>query len=135
MTTNFRSNEITKMLDKFFDDKCLFSKSGSAERGPGFLCGLYIVLIFTSLLYNIVMSQEYLTKYGLSRSQVIVQNIIDVCISIFSIIFIYHMCYICRGFLGFVLFLILNISIGLIRSSIFKSYSAATIKMYGNKLK
>ena len=135
MTTNFRSNEITKILDKFFDDKCLFRKSGSVERGPGFLCGIYIFMIFTSLLFNIVMSQEYLTKYGLSRSQVIVQNIIDVCISIFSIIFIYHMCYICRGFLGLVLLVIFNICVQFIRRIMFKTYNQASIKMLDAKLK
>ena len=135
MTTNFRSNQLTKMLDKFFDDKCLYAKSGSVQRGPGFLCGFYIFLIFTSLIYNIVMSQEYLTKYGLTRGEIVLQNIIDVFIALFSIVFIYHMCYICRGFLGFVLLIIFNISIQFIRRILFKSYNTASIKMYTNKLK
>ena len=135
MSTNFRSNQLTKMLDKFFDDKCLYAKSGSVQRGPGFLCGFYIFLIFTSLIFNIVMSQEYLTKYGLTRSQIILQNMIDIVISLLSIAFIYHMCYICRGFLGFVLLIILNISIQFIRRIIFKSYNTASIKMYIDKLK
>jgi hypothetical protein len=135
MSTNFRSNQLTKMLDKFFDDKCLYAKSGSVQRGPGFLCGFYIFLIFTSLIYNIVMSQEYLTKYGLSREQVVLQNMIDIVISLLSIVFIYHMCYICRGFLGFVLLIVFNISIQFIRRILFKTYNTASIKMYMNKLK
>ena len=133
MTTNFRSNQLTKMLDKFFDDKCLYAKSGSVQRGPGFLCGFYIFLIFISLIYNIVISQEYLTKYGLTRGQIILQNIIDIFIALFSIVFIYHMCYICRGFLGFVLLIIFNISVQFIRGILFKSYNTASIKMYMNK--
>ena len=135
MSTNFRSNQLTKMLDKFFDDKCLYAKSGSVQRGPGFLCGFYIFLIFTSLIYNIVMSQEYLTKYGLSREQVVLQNMIDIVISLLSIVFIYHMCYICRGFLGFVLLIVFNISVQFIRRILFKTYNTASIKMYMNKLK
>ena len=135
MSTNFRSNQLAKMLDTFFDDKCLYAKSGSVQRGPGFLCGFYIFLIITSLIYNIVMSQEYLTKYGLTRGQVVLQNMIDISVSLLSITFIYHMCYICRGFLGFVLLIILNISIQFIRRIIFKSYNTASIKMYMDKLK
>jgi len=130
MTTNFRSNWLTTKLDKIFDDKCLFSKSGSVYRGPGFLCGLYIILIFTSLIFNIVISQEYLVKYGLTREQVVIQNIIDVAIAIFSIVFIYHMCYICRGFLGLVLLIVINMCIQFIRKIVFKTYNQTSIKMY-----
>jgi len=135
MTTKFRSNQLTKMLDKFFDDKCLYAKSGSVHRGPGFLCGFYIVIIFIGLISNIVMSQKYLTKYGISRNQVILQNIIDIIICLLSIIFIYHMCYICRGFLGFVLLIIINIIINLIRFSIFTNYHTAAIKAGFNSIK
>ena len=78
MTTEIRSNWLTKQLDKIFDDKCLFSKSGTQQRGPGFLCGLYIILIIVGLVFNIVMTEKNMTKYGLSRGQVVLQNIIDV---------------------------------------------------------
>ena len=128
MTTNFRSNWLTTKLDKIFDDKCLYAKSGSVQRGPGFICGLYILLIVIGLIYNIVISQEYFIKYGLTRQQVVLQNIIDVCIALFSVIFIYHMCYICRGFLGFVLLIVFNLIIALIRNAIFKSYFQASMK-------
>jgi len=117
------------MLDKFFDDKCLYAKSGSVQRGPGIICGLYILLIVTGLIYNIVISQQYLTKYGLTREQVLLQNGIDILLTIFSIVFIYHMCYICRGFVGFLVLLLINMSLGLIRAAIFSNYTKASLKM------
>ena len=129
MSTKFRSNVITNMLDKVFDDKCLYAKSGSVQRGPGIICGLYILLIITGLIYNIVISQQYLTKYGLTRQQVLLQNGIDILLAIFSIVFIYHMCYICRGFVGFLVLLLINMSLGLIRAAIFSNYTKASIKM------
>ena len=129
MSTKFRSNVITNMLDKFFDDKCLYAKSGSVQRGPGLFCGLYILLIVTGLIYNIVISQQYLTKYGLTREQVFLQNGIDILLAIFSIVFIYHMCYICRGFVGFLVLLLINMSLGLIRAAIFSNYTKASFKM------
>ena len=58
MSTKFRSNIITNMLDKFFDDKCLYAKSGSVQRGPGLICGLYILLIVTSFIYNIELNMD-----------------------------------------------------------------------------
>ena len=129
MSTNFRSNAITKMLDQIFDDKCLYAKSGSVQRGPGLICGLYILLIITSLIFNIVTTQKNLTQYGLSRGQILIQNGIDLLIAIFSIVFIYHMCYICRGFVGFLVLLLINMSIGLIRLAVFKNYAKASFKM------
>jgi len=129
MSTNFRSNAITKMLDQIFDDKCLYAKSGSVQRGPGLICGLYILLIITSLIFNIVTTQKNLTQYGLSRGQILIQNGIDLLIAIFSIVFIYHMCYICRGFVGFLVLLLIHGSIGLIRAAVFSSYTKASIKM------
>jgi hypothetical protein len=129
MSTNFPSNAITEMLDKIFDDKCLYAKSGSVQRGPGIICGFYILLIVTGLIYNLVMTQEYLNKYGLSRGQILVQNGIDLLLAIFNIVFIYHMCYICRGFVGFLVLLLINGSIGLIRLSVFQNYAKASIKM------
>lgn len=129
MSTKFRSYAITNMLDKVFDDKCLYAKSGSVQRGPGIICGLYILLIVTGLIYNIVISQRYLTKYGLTREQVLLQNGIDILLAIFSIVFIYHMCYICRGFVGFLVLLLINMSLGLIRAAIFSNYTKASIKM------
>lgn len=129
MSTKFRSNAITNMLDKVFDDKCLYAKSGSVQRGPGIICGLYILLIITGLIYNIVISQQYLTKYGLTREQVFLQNGIDILLAIFSIVFIYHMCYICRGFVGFLVLLLINMSFGLIRAAIFSNYTKASFEM------
>lgn len=132
MSKNFRSNAITKILDKFFDDKCLYAKSGSVQRGPGLICGLYILLIITALIFNIVTTQN-LTKYGISREQILVQNGIDLLITIFSIVFIYHMCYICRGFVGFLVLLLINMSIGFIRFAVFKNYDKASFKMGFNE--
>ena len=86
-------------------------------------------LIITGLIYNLFTTQEYLTKYGLSRGQILIQNGIDLILAIFNIVFIYHMCYICRGFVGFLVLLLINGSIGLIRAAVFSSYTKASIKM------
>jgi hypothetical protein len=120
MSTKFRSNVLTKLLDKIFDDKCLYAKSGSVQRGPGIMCGFYIFFIIISLIYSLIITQK-LTKFGFTREHILVQNAIDIVISIFSVIFIYHMCYICRGFVGFIILFIINICILMLRVHIFKN--------------
>ena len=134
MIKHLRSNTITKMLDKFFNDKCLYTKSRSVQRGPGFLCQFYIFLILLSLIYNIIKSQEYVDDKNVlfTRRQVILQNVIDIFLSLFSIIFIYYMCYICRGFVGFVLLMIIMSLLSLIRYTIFKNYM--DLDFYGTQI-
>ena len=118
MSTKFRSNALTKLLDKIFDDKCLYAKSGSVQRGPGIMCGFYIFFIIISLIYSLIITQK-LTKFGLTRKDILIQNAIDIVISIFSVIFIYHMCYICRGFVGFIILFIINMCALMLRAHIF----------------
>ena len=49
-----------------------------------------------------------------------IKNIItDVVHALFSILFMYHMCYICRGFVGFLLLLLVNITYAVIRYGLF----------------
>ncbi|MDA7663835.1 hypothetical protein N8569_00875, partial [bacterium] len=98
--------------------------TGSGGNGKSIL-----IDIITNLIYNIVITQEYLTKYGLSRGQILIQNGIDLLLAIFNIVFIYHMCYICRGFVGFLVLLLINGSIGLIRAAVFSNYAKASFKM------
>ena len=129
MDKKLNNNAISKILNNIFDDKCLYSKSGSPERGPGLICGFYILLIISSFIYNIVTTQKYLTQYGISRGQIFIQNFIDILLLLFNIVFIYHMCYICRGFVGFLVLLLIHGSIGLIRAAVFSSYTKASIKM------
>ena len=127
MTTRFRSNPLAKLLDSIFDDKCLYRKSGSVERGPGVICGLYIFLLITGCIVNIIISQSFI-KYGVSRQSIIIQNIIDIVILLFSIYFMYHMCYICRGFVGFITLVLIMAFVGFIRWHIFSNYQQKTFK-------
>ena len=120
MTTKFRTNPLAKLLDTIFDDKCLYRKSGSVERGPGIICSIYIILLIIGTIVSVIMSQSY-TKYGVSRQSIIIQNIIDIVILLFGVYFIYHMCYICRGFVVFIILICLNALIFFIRWHIFSS--------------
>jgi hypothetical protein len=114
-------NSFTKNIDKIIDDKCLYNKDGSVSRGPGLICGFYIVSMILSTIFRIIKSQK-LIKYELTRKQILIQNIIDILLLILEITFMYHMCFICRGFLGFLLLIVVFSITNSIRSYLFKDY-------------
>ena len=132
MTTKFRTNPIAKFLDSIFNDKCSYSKSGSVQRGPGFICGLYIFILVFGSIAGIIMSQSY-TKFGISRQSIIIQNVIDVIILLFSIYFMYHMCYICRGFVGFLFLMLIIMLVNLIRYYFFSNYNKTVFKGFSDE--
>ena len=128
-------NAFTKNLDKVFNDKCLYSKSQVKKRGPVTLCGIYIVILALNALYNIYMNQKLYNQYGLPTQDLIIQNIIDIVGAGLSIVFIYHMCYICRGITGLFIILIFNITVSLTRGIVFKNYGKLVKKLYDEKNK
>jgi len=101
---------IVNLLNSVFDTKCLYKGSGEMKRGPGFICGFYIILIISGLIYNIAVPQE-----NIDKKKRIKHIIIDVIHTLFSVLFMYHMCYICRGFVGFLILLLINIIYAVIR--------------------
>ena len=105
---------ILKLLNSVFDTKCLYKKTGEIKRGPGIICGFYIFTIICSLFYNIAVPEKNIDKKER------IKNIIsDLLHTIFSVLFMYHMCYICRGFVGFLLLLLINITYFVIRYGLF----------------
>ena len=101
---------IVNLLNSVFDTKCLYKGSGEMKNGPGFICGFYIILIISGLIYNIAVPQE-----NIDKKKRIKHIIIDVIHTLFSVLFMYHMCYICRGFVGFLILLLINIIYAVIR--------------------
>ena len=127
MTTKFRTNPLAKLLDTIFDDNCLYSKSGSTQRGPGIICSIYMILLIVGTIVSVIMSQSY-TKYGVSRQSIIIQNIIDIVILLFGVYFIYHMCYICRGFVGFIILICLMALVNFIRWHMFSNFNTKVMR-------
>jgi len=105
---------IVKLLNSVFDTKCLYKKTGEIKRGPGFICGFYIIFMICSLFYSIAFPEKNIDKK--KRIKDIISDLIH---TIFSVLFMYHMCYICRGFVGFLLLLLINIIYFVIRYGLF----------------
>jgi len=105
---------IVKLLNSVFDTKCLYKKTGEIKRGPGFLCGFYIIIMICSLIFNIAFPEKNIDKKTRIKS-----FISDLIHTIFSVLFMYHMCYICRGFVGFLILLLINITYIVIRYGLF----------------
>ena len=97
-------------LSKVFDNKCLYDKKRVLQTGPGIICWICIVfnIIYT---INVLFSPEYALfgHYGT------IFKVVDLGFSLFSIVFLYNMCRICRGFVGYLILLVLGYILTLIR--------------------
>ena len=99
------SKALVKILNKVFKTKCSYDASGKMKNGPGTLCGLYILIIIAALVYGLFFPRE-----GLTEKEILKGRIFDIVYSLISIIFMYHMCFICRGFVGFLILFMLSVA-------------------------
>ena len=109
-------------LSNIFDNKCLYDKNRVLQIGPGIICWICIIwnIIYT---INVLFSSKYASlHYGT------IFKLVDLGFSLFSIVFLYNMCRICRGFVGFLIILVLGYILTLIRFKIIdKFYSKRNI--------
>ena len=122
-------NWIEKLVNGTFSDECQYNKNGEIIRGPGFFCGLWIILMIVSTIFNIVWSWSLAKDIKMPWSQILIQKIIDIVITWGLIIFVYNMCYRCRGWYAFFLVIIIMSVINLIRFHFFSSYKLAMIEV------
>ena len=105
---------IVNVLNMVFDTKCLYDASGKMINGPGIICGFYIIIMIIGLIINTYYSKKIKDK------KTRIKNIIsDVIHTTLSVLFMYHMCYICRGFVGFIILILIHIGYAAIRYGLF----------------
>ena len=125
--TEFSKNtkkNVYSWVDKIFQDACQKNWKGQIVRGPGIWCGLWIFLIVMGTIGNIVISWR-LVDYDVSKTQILIQNLIDIIISMVVIYFVIRMCYICRGWTALAVVIIFNMVFAALRLKFFSSYSMA----------
>jgi len=132
MATKMKSNWIGDLINGTFDDKCAYDSSGSRIRGPGLLCGGWILLLITGTILNIIWSWSLVDGVNLTWTSIIIQNIIDVMVTSLVVALAYNMCFICRGFVGFLVIWLLLTVISAIRWYLFSSYRTAIMATGGN---
>jgi hypothetical protein len=130
MNTLYSNNWIKDMIDNTFEDKCYYDSNGNRVRGPGIICGTWIFLLIIGTMLNIIWSWGLVDNVKVKWSDIVLQNIIDIVITGIIVSIAYNMCYICRGFIGFlVVWLVLTV-FNAIRWFFFSSYRKA-IQSYG----
>lgn len=124
--------KVDSWVDELFDDECFKNSSGKVVRGPGIICSIWIILIIIGAITNILATWN-LSKYNVSNGEILIQNFIDIILSMFQIYFTIRMCYICRPITGFFVLLVFNIIISAIRLKLFTSYRKGIMKMVKNQ--
>lgn len=130
--TKKTQKRVNSWVDNLFKDNCISNWKGEVIRGPGIWCGLWIVLIILGTVANIFYSWK-LTDYNLSKGNIVVQNIIDILISMVQVYFIMRMCYICRGPTALFFVIVFNIVFSALRLKLFSSYSKAIQESMKNR--
>ena len=91
-----------------FKDKCAEYIDSESKRRLGFICGLYIFLLILGVLYYIYNITYVLSKSDEDKDErlelvSIPLSIYEIIVGLISIWFMYYMCSICRGFIGFLI--------------------------------
>ena len=115
---------VHSWVDKLFQDACQKNWKGQVVRGPGVWCGLWVLLIVMGTIGNIVVSWR-LVDYDVSKTQIVLQNLIDIVVSMVVVYFVMRMCYICRGWTAFAVVIVFNMVFAALRLKFFSSYSLA----------
>ena len=108
-------NYITHTLDKLFKDECLYDKNNQKKSGPGIICLLFMFFIITDTIRNIKLNHS-ITE--LSDFAMYMEDLIDISSTLLVLTVTYHMCFICRGILGFFVVLTITSLIRYLRRSI-----------------
>lgn len=92
-----------------FRDKCIEYIDSESKRRLGFICGLYIFLLILGVIYYIYNISYILSKSDEDKDKIKVElfsipmSIYQIIFGLISIWFMYYMCSICRGFIGFLI--------------------------------
>ena len=114
---------VESWVNHLFQDSCQKNWKGQIVRGPGVWCGMWVALIALGTVMNIILSWRLTDE--VSRTQIVIQNIIDIVISMVVIYFIIRMCQICRGWSALFVVCVFNIVFAVLRMKFFSSYSLA----------
>ena len=95
-------------FDNLFTNRCSKGEFGLL-RGPGFLCGFYLFLIVFGIIaglgWNLYMLFE---NENISKIKLIILTLIYLVWNIFVFYFMYSACYMCSGFRGFIMWILLG---------------------------
>jgi hypothetical protein len=114
---------VESWVNHLFQDACQKNWKGQVVRGPGLWCGMWVALVVLGTVANIVLSWRITDE--VSRTQIVVQNVIDIVLSMVVIYFIIRMCQICRGWSALFVVIVFNIVFAALRLKFFSSYSLA----------
>lgn len=124
-------------FNKLFKDRCGIGINGSPSRGPGLFCSIFLIFAVISQLLQILLNLYLIIEHGkeLPKLTLILHTVISICITIFTIYFMYSACYMCSGIYGYIILsIILNILTFILNYTIYKNLIKDEKKIFGNIL-
>ena len=124
-------------FNKLFKDRCYIGVNGKPNRGPGLFCSIFLILAVIIQLIQVLVNFYLIIEHGkeLPKLTLILQTIINVCITIFTIYYMYSACYMCSGIYGYIILaIILNILTFILNHTIYKTLIKDEKKIFRNVL-
>ena len=128
-------NYIDNVLKKYIHSN-IFSKyldNGCKNRpGPYLICKVILYFFVLGVIINIINLITTITKFNI---QLYITLIILILTNILWIYFIYNMCYLCRGWVAFFIYIFLMFLWGILMKSQFNSINKKSIYIKQNNKK
>ena len=108
-------------FNSWFRDRCALGVGDSILRGPGILCSIYLFLVVLGIVLSTILNLYTLfSKNDISKPKLIVYTGLTLTWSVFLFYYMYSACYMCSGFRGFVVALVLGFVVNVIMMELFK---------------
>lgn len=130
-----KSSKSFSVIDArhWFKDRCSVGVNGSPLRGPGFICSVYLILLVIGIISSTLMSiYKLFEDNSISKLQLTIYSILSIGWSLIALNFMYSACYMCSGFRGFFLLLVLSIVVNIIMLVLFKNIVKKMIMSFEN---
>lgn len=124
-------------FNKLFKDRCSIGVNKKPNRGPGLFCSTFLILAVITQLLQVLLNFYLIIEHGkeLPKLTLMIQTIINICVTIFTIYFMYSACYMCSGIYGYIILsIILNILMFILNHTIYKTLIKDEKKIFGNVL-
>ena len=122
-------------FDNLFTNRCSKGESGFL-RGPGILCSIYLFLILFGIIAGVGWNLYNLIKNkNISKVKLILLTLFSLVWSIFVFYFMYSACYMCSGFRGFIIIMVLGLVMNFIMMKLFKDVILSELEIINGNIK
>ena len=116
-------------FNNLFTNRCAKGQDGYLN-GPGIICSIYLFLVVIGIILNIGWNiYSLIEDDSVTKVKLLLYTVIMFVWGVFVYYFMYSACYMCSGFRGFMVVLVLGLILNYIISKLFKDVIRSQMNM------